>query len=123
MNSQQATNILQALVKGVHPITGADLPSNAIVHEATVMRALLAGIAALSADVARESRRRSLPPSIGRRWSDEEKERLINEFRRGMSPTAIAEVHGRTLRAIEARLEVMGLITAEQRTTKNRDVS
>ena len=73
MKSQQAANVLQALVKGVHPITGADLPSNAIVHEAVVMRALLAGIAALEAHVTRETRRKSLPPSIGKPWSEEEK--------------------------------------------------
>lgn len=120
MKDLQAKNVLRDLVKGVHPATGADLPSDAIAHDPTVMRALLAGIAALEADVARESRRKSLPPSIGRKWSDEEKQQLIDEFQRGVPHDAIATAHGRTLRAIESRLEVMGLITSAERTTKNR---
>jgi transposase-like protein len=77
-------------------------------------------MAAREADVARESRCKSLPPSIGRKWSDEEKQQLIDEFQRGVPHEAIAPAHGRTLRAIESRLEVMGLITAAERTTKNR---
>src|SRR5262245_19727451 len=62
----QAKSVLRNLVKGIHPATGADLPPDAIANDPTVIRALLASIAALEADVARESRRKSLPPSIGR---------------------------------------------------------
>jgi hypothetical protein len=120
MKNLQAKNVLKDLVKGVHPTTGLDLPPDALAHDPTVIRALLAGVAALEADVARESRRKSLPPSIGRTWSDEEKQQLIDEFHRGVPRDAIAAAHGRTLRAIESRLEVMGLITAAERTTRNR---
>jgi len=116
----QAKNVLQDLIRGVHPATGADLPPDAVLHDATVIRALLAALAALDANVAREARRQSLPPSIGKPWSEEEKQQLIGEFESGMPKEAIAKTHGRTLRAIESRLEVMGLISAAERTTKNR---
>jgi hypothetical protein len=43
---------------------------------------------------------------------------LVASFKKGESPVAIAREHGRTLRAIEARLEKLGLITAEERTTR-----
>lgn len=120
MRNLQAKNVLQDLIRGVHPATGVDLPSGSVAHDPTVMRALLAAIASLNENVAREARRKSLPPSIGKSWSEEEKQQLIKEFESGMPPEAIAQAHGRTLRAIESRLEVMGLISAAQRTTKNR---
>ena len=121
MKSLQAKSVLQDLVSGVHPATGAQLPLNAVVHDATVIRALLAAITSLDANAAREARRKSLPPSIGKPWSEEEKQQLIGEFKSGVPKEAIARMHGRTVRAIESRLEVMGLISAAERITKNRD--
>ena len=44
--------------------------------------------------------------------------KVLTAFKKGDSPVAIARQHGRTLRAIEARLEKLGLITAEERTTR-----
>ena len=51
-------------------------------------------------------------------WTTEEEKELAVAFKNGHSPTAIARKHRRTLTAIEARLEKLGLITAEQRTTR-----
>ena len=42
----------------------------------------------------------------------------MGAFKGGDSPAAIALQHGRTLRAIEARLEKLRLITEAQRTTR-----
>lgn len=114
---RKARQILQALIDGVDPTTGEELPPGTILHEADVLRALLAGAAALDQVAAREQRRAQLPDNVGQTWSKEEEETLVGEFNSGEPLPAIAARHGRTLRAIEARLEKLGAITPEQRTT------
>ena len=120
MQERRARQILQALIQGVDPFDGNELPSGTVLQQADVLRALLAGVAALEADAARASRRAQLPRNIGRTWSAEENARLVAAFHRGEKLEDIASKHGRTLRAIEARLEKQGLITAEQRKTTDR---
>jgi hypothetical protein len=83
-----------------------------------VLRALLAGLSALELTAARAQRRAQLPDNVGQAWTIDEESRLVGEFKSGESVEAIARKHGRTLRAIEARLEKLGLITAEERTTR-----
>ena len=61
---------------------------------------------------------RSYPGNVGQTWTTQEEKELVTAFKSGDSPVDIAQKHGRTLRAIEARLEKLGLITAEQRTTR-----
>jgi hypothetical protein len=119
MQEQRARKILQALVQGVDPTTGADLEAGTVLQRADVLRALLAGVAALEQNSARAQRRAQLPENVGLPWSDDEERTLVSEFQSGDSLADIAAKHGRTLRAIEARLERLGLITADQRTTNN----
>jgi|GEM_PF-622569 len=123
MASFDAREILQTLVQGFDPSTGAELPAGTVVHQAEVIRALLAAIAALEADAERTRRRAQLPRNVGRPWSAEEEARLEAAFRSGEAVAAIAARHHRTVAAIEARLERLGLITTEQRTTRNRYVT
>jgi hypothetical protein len=120
MQERRARQILQALIQGVDPFDGTELPSGTVLQQAEVLRALLAGVAALEQDAARASRRAQLPRNIGRSWTAEENSRLVAAFQAGQELTEIAARHGRTLRAIEARLEKLKLITAEQRTTTDR---
>ena len=119
MQEQRARKILQALVQGVDPTTGAELEAGTVLQRADVLRALLAGVAALEQNSARAHRRAQLPENVGLPWSDDEERTLVSEFQSGDSLSDIAAKHGRTLRAIEARLERLGLITADQRTTNN----
>ena len=119
MQEQRARKILQALVQGVDPTTGAELEAGTVLQRADVLRALLAGVAALEQLSARAQRRAHLPENVGLPWSDDEERTLVSEFQSGDSLSDIAAKHGRTLRAIEARLERLGLITADQRTTNN----
>jgi len=119
MQEQRARKILQALVQGVDPTTGAELEAGTVLQRADVLRALLAGVAALEQNSARAHRRAQLPENVGLPWSDDEERTLVSEFQSGDSLSEIAAKHGRTLRAIEARLERLGLITADQRTTNN----
>jgi Tfp pilus assembly protein FimV len=115
--------MLQTLVQGFDPVSGAELPAATPLQHAEVIQALLAGITALEAQQVRTRRRAQLPENVGRPWSTPEEERLTVSFRSGESLAAIAAQHRRTLAAIEARLERLGLLAAAQRTTRNRYVS
>jgi hypothetical protein len=91
-----------------------------VLQQADVLRAMLAGVAAMEQDAVRASRRAQLPRNIGRSWTDDENTKLVTAFKAGESLGEIATAHGRTLRAIEARLEKLGLLAAEERTTADR---
>lgn len=120
MQIQKAREILEALVNGVDPTTGHELPASTVMGSADVVRALVIGVDALKDIVARASRRKQLPRNIGKSWSKEEVDRLIAERKAGKPLEEIASDHGRTPRAIEARLEILGLITPDERTTVDR---
>ena len=119
MQEQRARKILQALVQGIDPTTGEELPGETVLQQADVMRALLAGVTALEQVSARAQRRAQLPDNVGRPWTPDEERSLVAAFQAGDSLPDIATKHARTLRAIEARLERLGLLTAEQRVTNN----
>lgn len=116
---QRARLILDSLVQGVHPRTGDELPGDSVINEIDVSRAMATAVSALDQMSARLARRAHLPESVGKTWTDEEERRLRGEFK-GNEPIAlIAKKHGRTIRAIEARLEKLGLLTADQKVTAN----
>lgn len=118
MTQTRARQILQSLIQGIDPVTGGELPRETVLQHADVLRALLAGLSALEQTAARAQRRAQLPGNVGQAWTTEEESRLVAAFKKGDSPDIIARQHGRTLRAIEARLEKLGLITADERTTR-----
>mgnify|MGYP001344800916 CR=1 FL=1 len=120
MKEQRAIQILRALVEGTDPLTGEELPSGTVLQQADVLRAMLAGVSALQESIGRASRRASLPRNIGKAWSEEEHDHLVAAFQAGEPIPQIAERHGRTVRAIEARLERHGLIQPSERSTENR---
>lgn len=120
MQEQRAREILQMLIEGNDPFTGEELPSGTVLQEAEVMRAMLAGVAALDQIMARASRRATLPQNIGRAWSEEEQAQLIEAFHADEPLEQVASRHGRTLRAIEARLEKLGLLSSKERATRDR---
>jgi hypothetical protein len=119
MQEQRARKILQALVQGFDPLSGEELPAGTVLQQADVLRALLAGLTALEQISARAQRRAQLPDNVGRAWTPDEEQTLVTAFKEGESLTEIAVKHGRTLRAIEARLERLGLLAPEQRVTNN----
>ena len=119
MRETKARQILQALVQGIDPVTGEELAPGTVLQQADVLRALLAGVAALEAMAARAQRRAQLPDNVGRAWSPDEESTLVAQFQAGATITETAAKHGRTVRAIEARLEKLGLLTAEQRVTQS----
>ena len=122
MEQLDARQVLQRLVQGFDPVTGEVLPPGTVLHQAEVIGALLAAIAALESYAARTRRRAQLPQNVGRPWTAAEEQQLTAAFRSGEPLTQIAGRHCRTLAAIEARLERLGLLSAEQRVTRNRYV-
>lgn len=118
MQSSRAVEILKALIEGIDPLSGASLPDGSALHHAEVLRALLAAVAALEQSAARAQRRAQLPDNVGRAWSEAEQAGLVAAFEAGQTPAALAEKHRRTVRAIEARLERLGLLRPEERTTR-----
>jgi hypothetical protein len=118
-NSANAKRVLTALIDGVHPETGAELKNESILQSVGVLRCLMTARDALATVEARELRRAQLPSGVGKTWTDEEEQQLVTQFQAGEPLENIAHSHSRTVRAIEARLERMGLITASQRVTNN----
>jgi RNA polymerase sigma-70 factor (ECF subfamily) len=118
MHTPDATTILKTLIEGREPGSLDPLPAESVIHRADVLRAMLAAVAALERVDVRTRRRAGLPDNTGRAWSAEEDGRLVAAFKAGEAPQAIAERHRRTLRAIEARLQRMGLMAPEDRQTK-----
>ena len=110
MRHQEARVILEGLVQGVHPETGATLRGESVLEDATVLRALLEAAAALRAAEGRALRRAQLPPNVGRLWTTDEEAALRQAFQQKRAPEEIARAHRRTVRAIAQRLQRMGLL-------------
>lgn len=119
MSPSRAVEILQALIQGLDPVSGEVLADESVLHNVEVLRALLTAVAALGQSAARAQRRAQLPDNVGRPWSETEQAQLAAAFKAGETPAVLAGKHRRTLRAIEARLERMGLLSPEQRTTRS----
>lgn len=115
----RAAQILKALIEGMDPRTGEALSGESVLQQAEVLRALLAAVAALERSAARAQRRSLLPDNVGRSWTGEEENKLIAAFKAGELPPVLARKHRRTLRAVEARLERLGLLSADQRLTRD----
>jgi len=121
MNETLAIQILQALIQGIDPTTHRELPADTVLQRPEVIRALLLAVSALNQSKARAARRKALPPNVGRDWSQEEQASLVAAFKSGDSVDALASRHGRTLRAIESRLALLGLLKNQQRRTLEPD--
>lgn len=94
-----------------------DLPDDSVINESEVIRAMSTAVVALDQMNARLTRRAQLPESVGKTWTQDEEQRLIEAFRGGEPVSRIATEHGRTVRAIEARLAKLGFLQVEQRVT------
>jgi hypothetical protein len=107
MDPLRAREILQALIDGLDPVTRAELPPDSPMQQAEVLRALLAAQGALRAAGMRAARRAALPPNVGQPWTEDEFARMLEARRAGASLEELAQKHGRTVRAIQSRLQLM----------------
>jgi len=114
---QKARSVLKSLIEGVDPETGDELPEEDTANRTEVIRSLTTALTAIDQVEARMARRALLPESVGKNWTEEEEQQLRTEFAESQPIPSIAEKHGRTVRAIEARLERLGLLDPHQRTT------
>ncbi len=113
MPKSETHRILCALVAGRDPRSTQRLPAGSILHAANVLRALLLAVSALEAAAARERRRAALPPNVGREWTETEDARLQMAVVRQEPIKSIAVRHGRSIRAIELRMQKIGLERGE----------
>jgi hypothetical protein len=125
MDDNKALSIVSALANGVNPLTGEIFGADSPYQAPEIVRALFAAGRALGGATVEPapppSRQRSQSLSnVGKPWTAEEDERLLGEFDRGRAPRELANLHGRTLAGIEARLEKHGRIGPQQRETTNR---
>jgi hypothetical protein len=118
-NYPRAKQVVWALIQGIDPQTAKELPPETILNRVDVVRALLASVDAIEQVTARQARRAQLPSGVGQHWTEDEEQRLKEAFAKGDAIPDIAQRHNRTVRAIEARLERIGLLSADQRTTHN----
>ena len=77
MTQTKARQILQSLIQGVDPVTKEELPHETVLQHADVLRALLAGLAAIEQTTARAQRRAQLPDNVGQAWTTDEESRLV----------------------------------------------
>lgn len=123
MEETKVVAILSALAKGVNPITGEIATPDSPYQHADIVRALYAALERLKQpqpSTPKPRPRNDVPSNVGKPWSEEEDQRLQAGFDRGSKPAELARQFGRTLAGIEARLEKLGCLTSQDRTTTNR---
>ncbi len=113
MNEQRALAILSALADGVNPITGEVFPADSPYQSVEIVRALVL-VTRMLESKNRTRPRTNLPSNAGKPWNDAEDERLLREFDGGQPLEKLAEMHGRTVAGIQARLERHGRVKAGQ---------
>lgn len=118
MSNQSPAEVLNALAKGVDPASGEVLDATGIWQQPSICDALRAGAAALAGRAPHAHA--PAAANVGQPWTPQEEHDLLTEFAAGTPLPEIASRHQRSLTAIEARLERLGKITAEQRVTRNR---
>jgi hypothetical protein len=104
MNDSDARDIVQALADGIDPVTGEQLPQADRWREQQVDWALRIAADHLEALAERTARILKDHPRAGQLWSPEEDDRLVHEYRRGLSVEEMAEKHQRTRGAIRSHL-------------------
>jgi len=123
MDPAAAQATLKSLVEGVDPVTGYPIPKSMVLHHAVVIRALLCALAVLEADALRTRRRARLPRNTGRPWQPADDARAIAAYRNGEPLRQIASDHHRSLAGVESRLQRLGVLKPEQRSTRDRYVN
>ncbi len=118
MEIQEALAVIRKLADGMHPETGAVLPSDCLYHHPQAVRAMHRAVGALEFQEERERARKFLPKNAGKAWSNQEDAQICDEIRRGMSFERIAEMHNRTNGSIVARLVRLGKISADPQARK-----
>lgn len=123
MTNSEAKKILERLVLGKHPKTGADLLADGLLVDREVVLALRTATVALAKtqEMARalaQIRRRepysgahseqSMHPRAGFPWTADEVRLLLEAFDTGVSVSNLVSAHGRSMLGIASRLVAEG---------------
>ena len=113
MNNQEACELLERLIAGVHPTTGELLANDSAYSDPMVLRALALAIQALRG--AQEPARRTRESRANNRlsWTGEEDEFLRKAFSQGLTPSAIGAQLQRSEHNVKVRLNALGLASRE----------
>ena len=104
MDIIRAKEVVRALAEGVDPTTGEVLPEESVYNSPEVIRALYTLLEYINKDINRDPLR-----NAGKPWTDTEDDKLRDEYLSKIKISDIAKEHGRTYKAIERRLEHLGL--------------
>lgn len=105
MDAMRARELLSVLADGIDPLTGEVLPREHLCNQPEIIRALHEVLR-----VSPSTKQKIQPRNAGKPWTETEENKLMDEFDAGVKLSEIAQEHGRTRGAIEARLAVLGKI-------------
>lgn len=110
MEKQTAAHIIQTLARGIDPHSGAVFPADSPYQHPDTVRALFQALQALSEPPPPRTARPPTPANAGKPWADDEDKTLAERFDAGQSLVELAQEHGRSRAAIQARLVRLGKI-------------
>lgn len=111
MELQTAREIIDALARGIHPVSDEVMAEDSPYNAPPVIRALFTVSQALQGVPAAKPRR-ELPPNAGKPWSAEDDARLGAAFDAGQPLAELASAFGRTRHSVEARLVKLARLDA-----------
>jgi len=114
METSEVIKIIEALAKGIDPVTGEVFPDESPYNHPRVIRALFQALKALERVSERERRERNLPSNAGKPWSPDEDRLLVEAFDSRIPLRQIAAKHDRTEGGIASRLVRLGKIRERQ---------
>ncbi len=106
MDINRAKEIIAILAEGIDPTTGEILPDNSVVNKGEVVRALYTVLNHLD----EKKTRKKMSENVGKPWTREDEDLLIELYRTGASKKDICKTLQRTVTGVAARLVHLGVI-------------
>lgn len=112
MEVERAREIVLMLANGIDPCTGEIFPEDSPYQQAEVIRALFTVEKYLNSAV-KIKKDKPLPTNAGLPWDAKQEQQLLVLYNSGLAVKQIAFDLGRTIGAVNARLEKLGILTSE----------
>lgn len=112
MEVEKALQIVSLLADGIDPSTGEMFPPESPYQNPETVRALMLAATGLKRRNPGH-RSRSLPGNVGRPWTAEQENALVEAFEQGKGLQEIAVALERTTRSLEFRLVKLGKMPAQ----------
>ena len=114
MDDVKALEIVRALADGVDPESGEVFGDESVYQRPDVIRAMFAAVKALEKAAKAKQQKSIQPGRAGKRWDDEEAEKVATAYDKGFPIKEIANKYQRTKFAIESQLVKMGKISKSE---------